>query len=132
LGRTSLFVTCLILSVLRLSAQSAGYLEFVENKGQWNPSIVYRADLSTGNIFIKKNGFTILQQDTNDLRRIHELMHGGNGLKGGRPLIKAAAFKGHPRSGPGSGAADDPFLLHSHVYQVSFENSNPNVEIVSE
>ena len=132
MGRTSLFVTCLILSVLRLSAQSGGYLEFVENKGQWGPSVIYRADLSTGNIFIKKNGFTILQQDTNDLKRIHELMHGGNGLKGGRPVIKATAFKGHPTSGPGSGAADDPFLLHSHVYQVSFENSNPNVQVVAE
>ena len=104
----------------------------MENKGQWGPSIIYRADLSTGNIFIKKNGFTILQQDTTDLKRIHELMHGGNGLKAGRPVIKAAMFKGHPKSGPGSGAADDPFLLHSHVYQVSFENSNPNVQVTAE
>lgn len=132
MGRASLFVTCLILSVFRLCAQSGGYLEFVENKGQWSPSIYYRADLSTGRIFIKKNGFTILQQDTNDLKRIHELMHGGNEMKGGRPMIKQAAFKGHPVSGPGSGAADDPFLLHSQVYQVSFENSNPDVQIVSE
>lgn len=131
--RTCLFVTCLILWVLRLSAQSGGYVEFVENKGQWDTSILYRADLNAGKIFIKNNGFTILQQDTNDLKRIHELLHGGGGgVKGGRPMIRSAAFKGHPGSGPGSGAADDPFLLHSQVYRVSFENSNPHAQVVAE
>ena len=135
MGR-SLFFTCLIFTVLDVSAQSGGYsyLEFVQNKGQWDSSVIYRAELSAGYIFIKKNGFSILQNDTNDLKRIHELMHGGFQLKGQtHSVIKPAAFKGRkPTSGPGSGAADDPFLLHSHIYQVSFENSNPNVEIVPE
>ncbi|HWB94947.1 MAG TPA: hypothetical protein VG605_23995, partial [Puia sp.] len=133
----SLFVTCLIFTVLHVSAQSGGYsyLEFVENKGQWDSSVIYRADISTGSIFIKKNGFAILQQDTNDLKRIHELMHGGGGLKN-KPMISLQAYMRingkRPVSGPGSGAADDPFLLHSHVYAVSFEGANPNVQIVAE
>jgi hypothetical protein len=130
LGRTSLIVTCLVLLVLRLSAQSGGYLEFVENKGQWNPAILDRAEISNGNIFIKKNGFSILQHDTNDLRRIHELLHGGEGMTSA--VHKQPGQKGRPTGGPGSGAADDPFLLHSHIYAVSFENSNPNVQIVAE
>jgi gliding motility-associated-like protein len=130
LGRASLIVTFLILGILRLSAQSGGYLEFVENKGQWNAAILYRAELAAGNIFIKKNGFSILQHDTNDLRRIHELLHGGEGMT--TAVRRQPGMEGRPTSGPGSGAADDPFLLHSHVYQVSFENSNPNVTIVAE
>jgi len=135
LGRRSLFVTCLIFTVLHLAAQSGGYLEFVENKGQWDTSVIYKADLSNGNISIRKNGFSILQHDTNDLRRIHELMHGGAGLKNRQAIASDASlvFKGHrPAHGPGSGAADDPFLLHSHVYAVSFEGANPNVQIIAE
>jgi gliding motility-associated-like protein len=135
LVRIGIFVTCLVISVLQLSAQSGGsYLEFVENKGQWDTAVRFRAELGAGSIFILKNGFSILQQDTGDLRRIHLLMHGGAGLKGGASQVipKQAAGGKRPLSGPGSGAADDPFLLHSHVYRVSFENANDNVEIIPE
>jgi gliding motility-associated-like protein len=135
LVRVSIFVTCLVLSVLQLSAQSGGtYLEFVENKGQWDTAVRFRAELGAGSITILKHGFRVLQQDTNDLKRIHDLMHGGAGVKGGIALLrpKRAPGGGRPLSGPGSGAADDPFLLHSHVYTVSFENASENVEIIPE
>ena len=132
LGRIGLLFTWLILWVLRLSAQTGDrYLEFVENKGQWNSSILYRAELSAGDIYVKKNGFAILQHDTNDLKRIHELLHGG--VQQSASVIHPAAYQGkRPLTGPGSGAPDDPFLLHSHVYAVSFENANPQVEIIPE
>lgn len=118
--RICLFFTLLVLSVLQLAAQS-GYLEFVQNKGQWDSSVFYRAELDAGAVFIQKKGFTILQQDTADLRRIHMLMHGE---RRGLPV-------GHAGK-PGSGNADDPYLLHSHAYHVVFENANDNVEIVPE
>jgi gliding motility-associated-like protein len=140
LVRVSIFVTCLVLSVLQLSAQSGGsYLEFVENKGQWDSSVRFRAELGAGSVTIQKKGFLILQHDTSDLKRIHELMHGGAGVKGVTGPVIPKKVPGssdnnsrRPLSGPGSGAADDPFLLHSHVYRVSFENANDNVEIVPE
>ena len=119
--RIGLFFTLFFLSVVRLEAQTQGYsyLEFVQNKGQWDSSVLYRADLDAGAVFIQKKGFTVLQQDTADLRRIHRLLHG-------EALDAGKAFRGKP----GSGAPDDPYLLHSHVYRVVFENANENVEVV--
>ena len=130
MGRLSLIITYSILSTLQVSAQSGGYsyLEFVENKGQWDSSILYRAELSAGDVFIQKKGFMILQQDTNDLKRIHDLLHGEYMMKGGKESFTSIG-KGE-KGGPGSGYASDPFLLHSHVYQVSFENANEDVAIV--
>jgi gliding motility-associated-like protein len=123
LRRISLVFTLLFLSALQLVAQSGGYsyLEFVQNKGQWDSSILYRADLDAGAVFIQKKGFMILQQDTADLRRIHGLLHGE----------KQAGVAKHAGK-PGSGNADDPFLLHSHIYHVEFENANDNVQIEAE
>ncbi|HVS97741.1 MAG TPA: PKD domain-containing protein [Puia sp.] len=78
MGRISLIVTFSILSTLRVSAQSGGYasLEFIENKGQWDSSVRFRADLSAGNLFMQRTGFTVLLRDTGDLRRIGQLLHG--------------------------------------------------------
>ena len=105
----------------------------------------FRAELGAGNVFIQKNGFAILQHDTNDLKRIAQLMHGGFKAKtgagtGGAAGVTAVAGISRkttapgkkPVSGPGSGAADDPYLLHSHVYRVIFENANDDVQIVPE
>jgi gliding motility-associated-like protein len=113
----------LFLSGLELSAQSGGfsYLEFVQNKGQWDSSVLYRADLDAGAVFLQKKGFTVLQQDTADLIRIHRLLHGEDRGAGNN-------FAGKP----GSGLPGDPYLLHSHVYRVVFENANENVEVVPE
>ena len=97
--RISLFVLLLFLSGLELSAQSGGfsYLEFVQNKGQWDSSVLYRADLDAGAVFLQKKGFTVLQQDTADLIRIHRLLHGEDRGAGKN-------FTGKP----GSGLPGDP------------------------
>ena len=81
LGRISLIVTYSILSIsfIHVSAQTGegySYLEFVENKGQWDSSVRFRADLAAGNLFMQRTGFTVLLRDTADLRRIGRLLHG--------------------------------------------------------
>jgi len=152
LGRISWIITFSILSTLQVSAQSGGfsYLEFVENKGQWDSSIRFRADLSAGNLFMQRTGFTVLLRDTGDLRRIGRLLHGDadalaqwggwpGGTANGPGTTKAAASAGsggqpvhnYPTQGGGrAGAGADPFLLHSFSYRVSFENAGDHTEIV--
>jgi gliding motility-associated-like protein len=78
LGRTSLLITWLTLSALQLSAQSGGYsyLEFVENKGQWDSAVKLRAKMNAGTLFMQRKGFTVLLHDTADLKRIGQLLHG--------------------------------------------------------
>jgi gliding motility-associated-like protein len=128
LGRSSLIISLLILSVLRLSAQTGVYsnLEFVENRGQWDTAVKFRADIATGTFFLQKKGFTVLLQDTTDLRRIHAVMHGGGqDLNFFKPSVKPGK-PGNPPANTASGAGS----LRSHVYRVSFENANDQVEII--
>jgi gliding motility-associated-like protein len=81
LSRISLIVAYSILSFssLYVSAQTGGgytYLEFVENKGQWDSSVRFKADLAAGNLFMQRTGFTVLLRDTADMRRIGRILHG--------------------------------------------------------
>ena len=87
LGRLGLLVTLLTLSALQLSAQSGGfsYLEFVENKGQWDSAVRFQSKMSAGRIYMQRKGFTILMEDTADLHRIGELLHGDFAMAGVTP-----------------------------------------------
>src|SRR5882757_9331594 len=148
LGRISLIVLLFTFSALQLSAQSGGYsnLEFVENKGQWDTSLVkFRAEMSAGSFFMQKKGFTVLQHDTSDLRRIHGFLHGDHpvsgaagsgsgsggkavsGLTKNKPGTPDQGGGGSGGSGGGSGAVST--LLHSHSYRVTFVNASDEVEI---
>jgi hypothetical protein len=71
----------LILAVLLFSsrpalAQSYYSLEFIENKGQWGKQFQYKAEVGTGVFFLQQNGFTVLQHNEADYKRVTELMHG--------------------------------------------------------
>ncbi len=82
LGRICLIIACLVFSVFRLSAQYSTNLEFVENKGQWDTSLIkFKASMSTGALFMQQHGFTVLLNDTNDIVRIGKIMHGDRQLK---------------------------------------------------
>jgi len=144
--RIPLFFILLFLSGLELSAQSGGFsnLEYIENKGQWDSTIRFSAEISTGNVFMQRKGFTVLLHDTGDLKRIGLLLHGdlaeagvsSTGFKagGGTKAVTSTPktnIPPTPGSG-GSGGAGDPFLLHSHAYRVSFENANDAVEIAGD
>jgi len=38
-------------------------IQFTENKGQWEPNVLYKADIPVGNLFIEKNVLTYLFVD---------------------------------------------------------------------
>src|SRR3954465_11995899 len=74
----SFIVLCFsFLLSLSLNAQSNyASLEFTQNKGQWDPGVTYKGDLSTGSFFLRKTGFTVVQQLPADLEKIGEAVHG--------------------------------------------------------
>lgn len=134
-------------SFFQLSAQSGGYsnLEFIENKGQWNALVKFRAELSAGTLFMQQKGFRVLMHDTNDLSRIRRLLHGdqvaataggnsGSKTVAGTKTTTAVAGKSYDSDNGGKSPSTgvDPYLLHSHSYQVSFENASDQVEIVAD
>jgi hypothetical protein len=100
--------------VFQLSAQTGGFpnLEFVENRGQWDTAVKFRAQMGTGTFFLEKKGFTVLLMDTADLRAMAAGIHGDS-----RSFF-------HP-----SGKTASTGVLHYHVYRVSFENASDRVQI---
>jgi hypothetical protein len=115
---------CFISAALTLSAQSGSTpLQFVENKGQWDAQVSYRAEMSNGAFFLHKNGFSVLLQSANDLQRIHAASHG---TKARSTLSKSAQLM------DSLGRAKDHMVIHSHQFRVSFENANEQPEIIPE
>ena len=56
------FYIILVLTVagLRAFGQGASNIEFVENKGQWDPRVQFKGEISTGALFLEKKGFSTL------------------------------------------------------------------------
>ncbi len=125
MGKKLLIVSGLLMAVtLRLAAQgSYSTLEFIENKGQWDPSLNFRAEMSTGSFFLQKKGFSVLLHKPADLQRMEELSHSHAAGRGGEQPAKADPKNRLQNS-------ESSRLIHSHFYEVSFVNAQENVEIV--
>jgi len=125
LRKRFLIVFALFISAaLRLAAQSgASNLEIVENKGQWNKQIAFKADIGTGSFFLQKNGFTVRLLNPDDMLRMHRFHHGvipenvRNASGTGKAVNKSTA-------------SINSQIVHSHVYSVSFLDANEDVEII--
>jgi len=50
-------------------------VEFIENKGQWNSNVVYKAQLPAGSLYLENNALTYLFYNERDIDRLHELHH---------------------------------------------------------
>src|ERR1700680_4074799 len=102
---------------LRLASQgSYSTLEFIENKGQWDPSLNFRAEMSTGSFFLQKKGFSVLLHKPADLQRMEELSHSHTAVTGGEQTVNA-----NPNTRLQNGESSR--LIHSHYYEVSFLNA---------
>lgn len=129
MGRKSLITVGLLLfATLQIAAQSGtGSFEFTENKGQWDKKIRFKSQLGAGAISLEKNGFTVLQQHPGDLAAAYESIHaGGHGAGPHQPHTREGNLKNFPQPVAGSNKPK----VRGHVYHVSFEGSNNNIEIV--
>jgi gliding motility-associated-like protein len=81
-------------------------MEFVQNKGQWNNKVNYKADFKTGAFFLENNGFTVLLNKPEDVVALSEYMHGHQ-----KKMDK------HQK----------PNAFHSYAYNVTFLGANEKV-----
>jgi hypothetical protein len=51
-------------------------IDFVENKGQWNDNIQFKAKIPSGNLYLEQNELTYLFYNEQDMARYHDLHHG--------------------------------------------------------
>ncbi|WP_207494881.1 hypothetical protein [Aridibaculum aurantiacum] len=74
------------------TSQHAASFEFVENKGQWNNSVFFKADLPAGAFFLEQKGFTVLQHHPEDLQRLADVHHGTAVAPAGGTLVRSHAY----------------------------------------
>ncbi len=117
--KTSKFFTHLIFNIILLLGITKSYaqLQFIENKGQWNANIQYKANFSSGSFLMEQNGFLVVQHKISDLQKLGELVHGH---RTDVPANTSARSIG----------ASNKFTLRSHAYRVSFVNSNKGRYVV--
>ena len=130
-----LFLFFLAFISVKLSAQS--YLEFTANKGQWDNTIAFKANMASGAIVLKPDGgYRVALHNTDDLRAINDYYHHGI-------ITHASASSSQNKAGILSAANDitanspegnnqPDFILHSHAYEVKFLNANPHPQIIAE
>jgi gliding motility-associated-like protein len=101
-------------------AYAQGYVEFVENKGQWQNDIQFRGDLQAGAIALTPTGYKMLRYNTEDLEAIHHFYH---------PQQQDAATNAAAKE---ASAAPSSLRLRGHMYEAKFLNANPNPTVIPE
>ncbi|MCX8020930.1 MAG: PKD domain-containing protein [Chitinophagaceae bacterium] len=84
-----------------------GSIEFVENKGQWDSRVKFKAVISNGDLFIRDKGVTFVQYHPEDYARVMHLLH--------------ERLPDVP---------EEKFLVRTHVFHVDFVNSTSEPEII--
>lgn len=86
----SIILFCVAFTPLKAHDGKPNNTQFIENKGQWDNRIAYKASLYGGEIFLEKNIFTFKFWDINAVRRLHASK--GDNLKP-QTNINAHSFK---------------------------------------
>jgi gliding motility-associated-like protein len=107
-------------------AYTQSYLEFVENKGQWEKDISFKGMMVNGAFALKPDGgYKMLLNNTKDMQAIHDYYHGEANNK----TSANTTFSKIPSGGNGN---SENLVLHSHMYDVKFLNANANPVPVAE
>lgn len=88
-------------------------LEFVENKGQWDEKVKYKGVMNNGVFFLREKGFTVLQNNPDDMRKMANFFHGA-------PHSASQDIAARSKV-PGKG--NNEMTVRSHVYNVEFLNA---------
>jgi gliding motility-associated-like protein len=123
LKRLIFLFTIIFISNLAIAQK---YLDFVENKGQWDESIKYKSEIAGGTIFLKSTGYRVMQYNVDDYHQLSELLHSHN-KKDDHSIIESA--DGSKKKIP-MGDVGAELNIRSHSYEVKFLNANSNPTIV--
>jgi len=118
----NVFLACLfnLVLIFGLTIPTLAQLQFIENKGQWDSRVNFKADIPTGAFFIEQKGFTVLQHNIQDLEKLADLTHGH--LPASTDAAPVTAKKAVP--------INNNFTLRSHAYRVTFINAVMGAVIV--
>jgi gliding motility-associated-like protein len=104
-----------LLSATAFAQTRQAPIQFTENKGQWDSRVRYQAEVNGGFLFIHTDGFTVLQHNESDWKKLQEQMHH------------------HNETGTGaSKTAPQPVTVRSHAYRARFEGSSPKATLIAD
>ncbi len=124
----------LIVCILSITASfsifaQTGYsnLEFIENKGQWDKQIHFKANITNGTFLLHKQGFTVVLRNAADMDRVRAFAHNHNAAINPKNNQAANTAVNGRKLLPNR---NERLMVHSHAYRVNFVNANENIEIV--
>ncbi len=132
--RISVILVCFgLLACIQSIAQTApSTFEFVENKGQWHNSVQFRGQLSSGEFYLQKNGFTISLHHPDDLSVfLGGHSHDKKSDKKNRKIDYSRDLSGKINNKTLGGGRRSS-IVRSHAYSVEFVGGNANPQIISE
>lgn len=88
--------------------RSCSNIVFKENKGQWHPNVLWRAEMPNSNVFFEKNCITYSLLDSGDMRRLRHDLH------------REVHYK-----------ADLDPVIHCHAFREVFVNTDPGVKQIA-
>jgi gliding motility-associated-like protein len=100
-----------------LSRSYAQYIQFIENKGQWDKQVRFKGDMVAGAFYLRPTGYTIVQHNHDDLLRITSAYHASGPYDGGTATAARTTAT----------ASNEQMTLHSHAVKVSFLNTGSPV-----
>ncbi len=89
----SILLLQLSISFAHESGKKGGDIEFSENKGQWPSSVLFRAEIQGGSLFLEQRGFTYALFDPRRLTQIHDLEHTAGPAVSNREKVQLHALK---------------------------------------
>ncbi|MEI9908647.1 MAG: PKD domain-containing protein [Bacteroidota bacterium] len=110
--KTYIILAALLVSAFITKAQSYNNIEFIENKGQWDPQIKYKGDVDAGAFYIRSGGFSVLQHNRQDFAAINSIFHN------------------HNAGNADAASRNSKKILRSHVYSVDFIGASKDLQIV--
>jgi len=111
-----IFFIAFLASTLPAIAQDYNNIEFIENKGQWDSRVKFKGEVNAGAVFVRSNGFTILQHNPQDYAALQSMTNEHNNHKP-----------------PGAGISarlDSRFVLRSHSYNIDFVGASPAMQVI--
>jgi len=115
--------------ITNIQVSQAQYIDFVENKGQWNSKVNFTGELNGGAFYLQKNGYKVLLNSDEDWRRIAEYYSGHSDAAISNQKLPYIDPK-HDTTAHNSTVNNSNLILHSHAYEVTFIGANPNPQIV--